>query len=130
MSENITIEIIESGTTDTILINEAARGPAGPAGPAFSTQTPRITATTDSPTTSDYFLLVDDDTAAGSVTISLHAVSGNAGLAFKIKKLGTTGNVVIDGSGAETIDGATTATLTTQHEAIEVVCDGIEWHIF
>jgi len=34
MTESITIEITESGTTDTILINEAARGPAGPSGPS------------------------------------------------------------------------------------------------
>ena len=40
MSENININVTESGTTDTIGINEAARGPAGPAGPSGVTEAP------------------------------------------------------------------------------------------
>ena len=40
MSENININVTESGTTDIIEINEAARGPAGPAGPSGVTEAP------------------------------------------------------------------------------------------
>lgn len=40
MSETITINVAQSGTTDTITISQAARGPAGPAGPGGVTEAP------------------------------------------------------------------------------------------
>ena len=81
------------------------------------------------------YILVDDATAGGVVTITLPAVSGVAGRIYRIKKLGATANVVIDANGAELIDGATTATLTAQYEALEVYTSGTavtgdHWHIF
>jgi hypothetical protein len=48
---------------------------------------------------------------------------------YHIKKMGSTALVIIDGNGTETIDGALTATLTTQYESIMLVSDGIEWHV-
>ena len=79
--------------------------------------------------TSDRYVHVDDDTAGSTVTINLPAVSGNAGLTYFIKKTGTTANVVIDGNASETIDGATTATLTVQYESINIVCNGTTWFV-
>ena len=97
--------------------------------PVITYHTQTITTTTDTLVTSDRFVHVDDDTAGSEVTITLPAVSGNAGLTYYIKKTGSTANVVVDGSGVETIDGATTATLTAQYESLHIVCDGTEWWI-
>jgi len=76
----------------------------------------------------DSVLLVDDDTAGGGVTISLLAAA-TAGDSYQItvKKLGTTGNVVL--SSVSNIDGASTATISNQYESVTLVCDGITYHI-
>lgn len=88
------------------------------------------TVTSTSHTAGDeHTILVDDDTAGSAVTVTLPAVSGNSGLQYHIKKLGSTANVIIDGNASETIDGATTHTLTTQYENIKIVCDGSNWFI-
>lgn len=88
------------------------------------------TVTSTSHTAGDeHVILVDDDTAGGIVTVTLPAASGNTGLQYHIKKIGTTANVVVDGNASETIDGGTTATLNTQYECITIVCDGSNWHI-
>ena len=98
---------------------------------ALTRPTTSVTSTSYTVVAADATLLVDDDTAGGAVTISLLAVAtAGDGYSLKIKKLGTTGNVIVDGSGSETIDGAITATLASQYEAIEVICDGSEYHIF
>ncbi len=68
-------------------------------------------------------ILVDDDTAAGVVTVTLPSPASSDGLFYHIKKLGSTANVVISG----TIDGAGSATLTSQYEKLFVVCDGTAW---
>ena len=76
------------------------------------------------------YVLVDDDTAGGAVTLTLPPVIENTDKKVYVKKLGTTGNVIVDGSGSETIDGATTHTLTAQYESSVYLCDGASWHIF
>ena len=92
--------------------------------------TRKVSTTTDSPTTADEFLFVDDDAAGADVLLNLPTVVGNAGLVYNIKKLGTTGNVTIDPFGTEDIDNALSATLTSQYESISIVCDGAEWFIY
>ena len=94
------------------------------------TLTTTVTTTSYSQAQADSILLVDDDTAGSTVTINLLlGSSAYDGSTLKIKKLGTTANVIIDGSGAQTIDGAATFTLTTQYESVTIVCDGTNWHI-
>jgi len=89
-----------------------------------------VTVTTTAHTADDDgVILVDDDTAAATVTVTLPAAEFARGFIYHIKKLGTTANVVVDGNGSETIDDATTATLTAQYESIMIVCDGSNWHI-
>lgn len=69
---------------------------------------------------------------AALATIDLPAASGRDGVTYNIKKVSATGggrNVVIDGNGAETIDGATTFTLNAQHESVTIVSDGSNWWI-
>ena len=87
------------------------------------------TVTTTSHTAGDAnIILVDDDTAGSAVTVTLlAAASGNQ--IYQIKKLGTTASVTVDGNGAETIDGAANAVISTQYESITVVSDGTQWWI-
>lgn len=107
-------------TVDGLLIKDGKARPA----------TTDVATTPYSALVTDSVLLVDDDTVAGSVTINLPAAAtAGDGFRLDVKKLGTAGNVVIDGSGAETIDGAATQTLTLQYENLTVVCDGTAWHI-
>ena len=80
-------------------------------------------------TNTDVVALVDDDTAGGAVTINLPPAAENAGRILHVKKLGTTGNVIIDGNASETIDGATTQVITTQFDSARMVCDGSNWFI-
>jgi hypothetical protein len=88
-----------------------------------------VTSTSVTLTDSDWMVMVDDDTAGGTVTVTLPAVADSKGNIYHIKKLGTTASVIIDGNGSETIDGATTQTITTQYVSIQVYCDGSEWFI-
>ncbi len=73
-------------------------------------------------------VLVDDDTAGGAVTVTLPKVI-NVNRIMHIKKLGTTGNVTLDGDGSETIDGSTTHALTAQYQSVSIMSSGTEWHI-
>lgn len=87
------------------------------------------TVTTTSHTIADeYVILVDDDTAGSTVTLTLPASSG-VNTVYHIKKLGTTADVIIDGNLAESIDGGLTATLTAQYETVMIVSDGLNWHV-
>lgn len=88
-----------------------------------------VTTTPVTLTDADHIILVDDDTVGGTVTINLPAAADSTGNIYDIKKIGTTGNVIVDGSGSETIDGGTTATLTEQYECITIYCNGSNWHI-
>lgn len=72
--------------------------------------------------------LILADATAGAVTITLPAAASSAGHRLIIKKTDASANAVtVDGSGAETIDGAATASLTAQYQSIEIVCDGSTW---
>lgn len=69
------------------------------------------------------------DTTGGNVTITLPAASGNAGLVLTMKKTVAANSLIIDGNGAETIDGAANVTLTAQYDYRTVVCNGSNWLI-
>jgi len=59
--------------------------------------------------------------ASGSMTVNLPPAIGN-GRPVTIKKIDSSANTVtIDGSGSETIDGATTKVLTTQYQTIQFI---------
>lgn len=77
----------------------------------------------------DYYVLVDDDTAGSTVTVSLPAAADSIGIVYHIKKLGTTADVIIDGNGSETIDGMTTLTISIQYDSPMIYCDGTAWYI-
>jgi hypothetical protein len=91
-------------------------------------KTVRTATTTDSPTDADDVVLCN--AASAGFTVNLPAASGRTGKVFTFKKTDSTTNVVtLDGNASETIDGATTRTLTLQYEAVNLVCDGSNWHI-
>lgn len=71
---------------------------------------------------------VNVSASGGAVTIVFYAASGNAGKIITVKKTDSSANAVtLDGNASETLDGATTATLTTQHDSATFVCDGTNW---
>jgi hypothetical protein len=85
--------------------------------------------------TSNYTITSDDDVilvdASGSaITITLPDAADVEGYEFKIKAIDVSGgNVTIDTTSSQTIDGSTSDTLTSQYEVRRVVSDGSNWHI-
>jgi len=84
---------------------------------------------------SNYTALTTDgvlavDSSSGSVTITLFSAGGNTGAVLHIKKVDVSGNqVIVDGSGSETIDGSLTKNITTQWDCLSIVSDGANWLI-
>ena len=84
--------------------------------------------------TTTYTATEDDNTilcdaSGGAFTITLPAAAGVTGQRLTFVRTSSSGNVVIDGNGAETINGAATKTITTQYGAITIQCDGTGWYI-
>ena len=60
-------------------------------------------------------------------TVTLPAVSGNAGKLLSVEMSGAlTKLVTLDGNGSETIDGATTRVMWARETAV-LLCDGVQW---
>lgn len=78
-----------------------------------------------------YTALTTDDTlicsSASGFTVTLFTAVGNAGKRLSIVNTGT-GEIIIDGSGDETIGGIATQTLFSK-QAIEIISDGTNWQI-
>ena len=77
----------------------------------------------------DKTILVDDDKAAVAVRVVLPAAVNNKNREIRVKKLGSTAAVTVDGNGSELIDESTTQIMTGQYDAMHLVCDGVEWWI-
>jgi len=79
-------------------------------------------------TIEDYTILVD--ATGGAVTINLLTAVGIKGRIYKIKKIDSSANAVtVDPAGTETIDGAATASLTSQWQKIGIQSDNANWQI-
>lgn len=79
-------------------------------------------------TSADCIVLVDATAAA--TTITLPAAAGASGQLLIVKKTDSSANAVtVDGSGSETIDGATTKSLAAQYDVAIIFCDGTAWHV-
>ncbi len=75
----------------------------------------------------DKVILVDASGGAKTVNVLAAATAGD-GFVFYVKKIDSSGNnVVIDGNGSETLDGATTSTLSSQYQCRGFICDGTQW---
>ena len=76
----------------------------------------------------DYTIL--GNASGGNITITLIPASPALGKIYNIKKIDSSSNTVtVNGNLSETIDGGTTAILTTQYESITIQCDGGAWWI-
>lgn len=74
------------------------------------------------------FLYIDDTTV--DRTITLPTAADNENRILSIKKIDTaTGRIIIDGEGAETIEGVATQTLNNNNDIMEIICDGTGWKI-
>jgi len=82
--------------------------------------------------TDDYTATTDDNVIlcnkATAMTITLPAATDNTNRVYNIKNINV-GEVTVDGNGAEEIDGATTAVLSSQYESIKIISDGTAWWI-
>jgi hypothetical protein len=66
----------------------------------------------------------------GATTITLPLAALAPGRQYTIKKISAAaGIVVVDGAGAETIDGAATHSLTLQYEYVTIVSNGASWFV-
>lgn len=94
---------------------------------ALALATVSVSATTTADKT-HYTIRVD--ASGANRTINLPAASGATGRVYVIKKIDSSANTVtIDGSGSETIDGATTKVLNTQYTGYMIQCNGTNWDI-
>jgi len=76
----------------------------------------------------DLFVLVD--ASGGPITILLPNTTGRF-LEVAIKKIDSSANAVtLDGTGSQTIDGATTIQLASQNASARLVSDGSSWRRF
>jgi len=85
--------------------------------------------------TADYTATVNDsfipvDATSAAVTVTLKPAAEAKSKRLTVKKIDSSINTVtVDGNGSETIDGATTAVITSQYDSICLMSDGTEWWI-
>ncbi|MHC5536649.1 hypothetical protein ACYOEI_00060 [Singulisphaera rosea] len=80
-------------------------------------------------TTSDSVVLCDATSSAFTVTL-LSASTVSTGRRFTIKKVDSSGNAItIATTSSQTIDGASTKSLSSQWSALTVVSDGSNWQV-
>jgi hypothetical protein len=77
----------------------------------------------------DYSTVCNNTT--GAVTMTLPTAAGIAGRIYILKKISAAGNnmTVAGYNGTETIDGATTYTITNQYSYLMIQSDGTSWYI-
>jgi len=90
--------------------------------PAVVSKTANYTITTD-----DHTVLCD--ATSGNITITLPAATSSQREFCIVKTDNTSNTVVVDGNSSETINGATTITLSSQYDAITITTDGTSWYI-
>jgi hypothetical protein len=79
-------------------------------------------------TAADYTIAVTCSVV--DITITLPAAATCAGRIYNIKKMDATAfHVIIDGNGAETIDGDATVTITGQYDNVPIQSTGAAWII-
>lgn len=121
-----TTDISDLGTS-TCFINTSltgvTRNTCGSFGATTVTKTATYTATVN-----DYTILCD--ATAGAVTINLPTAASAIHKVINMKKIDAVANAcTLDGSGAETIDGAATKSTTTQYFNYQIQSNGTAWYI-
>ena len=69
------------------------------------------------------------DATGGAFTVTLKPAAECTQKLVVIKKIDNTATVTVDGDGSETIDGATTYSLSSQYQAVRLMSDGTKWHV-
>lgn len=70
------------------------------------------------------------DTTSAAVTVTLPAASTCTGRVYIIKRISAgSNNVTVDGNASETIDGATTVTLSSQWAVTRIQSNGTNWFV-
>ena len=92
----------------------------------FSLKT--VTGTTYTTESNYTHFLYDDDAAGGAISVTLPVPSGHNNLS-QHKKIGSSGDVVINCPNGSTIDGTGSYTLDIQYEAIGIYSDGSNYFI-
>ena len=96
-------------------------------GSVLSAQYRNVTAT-GNVVSGDYLIVAD--AAGGAITMTLPPAALVPGRIYTFKRINSGANaVVIDPSGAETIDGAATYTLSAQWNSVTIMNNGIAWFI-
>ena len=96
-------------------------------GSVMSAQYRNVT-TTGNVVSGDYLIVAD--ATGGAITMTLPPAALVPGRIYTFKRINSGANaVVIDPSGAETIDGAATYTLSAQWNSVTIMNNGIAWFI-
>ena len=91
------------------------------------------TSKTENYTTTGDDVIVGVDTSGGAVTITLGSATVTAGRIVIIKDVGgsaNTNNITIATEGSETIDGAASTSISTNHGVVRLFSDGTNWFTF
>lgn len=91
---------------------------------------PSVVSVTSAYSATDLDSVILVNATGGAITVTLPDTAVVTGKQLTIKKTDVSVNVVtVDGNGAQTIDGAATASLAAQNKYISIVSDGTAWHI-
>lgn len=70
------------------------------------------------------------DASGGAYTVTLPDVAKSVNQVYSFVKTDSTGNAVtVDGNGSQTINGSTTYALSSQYDAVQIVCNGTAWFV-
>lgn len=70
------------------------------------------------------------DTSGGSITFALPALAGvTANTVYSFQKVSASNSLVLNPDGSETIEGASTYTLTANYARVDIYSDGSEWKV-
>lgn len=70
------------------------------------------------------------DATAGAIVVALPPAASVKGLTLVVKKVDASANAVaVDADGAETIDGASSASTTTQYDVFRLLSNGTSWDL-
>ena len=74
--------------------------------------------------------IIRADATSAAITLTLETAAGCDGRLHHIKKIDSSSNAItIDGNGSETIDGASTYTLSAQYDHVLLISNGTNWDI-
>lgn len=74
-------------------------------------------------------IILADNDGAVDLTLTLPLAAESNGRIITVKAVDAGNSVIVDGNDSETVDGAANADLTTDLNWVQVVCDGVAWHI-